>query len=121
MRLLVIVRRKSSPDLFPFRLRLEWSLHVDVHGKYNHLVDGFERLRSWPWAHEGWCFEIGGNYNPGRAREALEDAQLRDPPTFVGLHAAVQPWLDSRHVCPDRLLIKMLLLKQIFNFQLSCS
>ncbi|KAF7980090.1 hypothetical protein HWV62_39898 [Athelia sp. TMB] len=100
MRLLVIVRKRSSPDPFPFRLRLEWSLHVDVHGKYNHLVDGFERLMSWPWAHEGWCFEIAGNFNPDLAQEAFEDAQLQDPPTFVGLHAAVKPWMDSSSPAP---------------------
>jgi len=80
---------------FPFELRLEWELKVDVHGLWGSIIRLVHRADK----HDGWCFKIRGQYKPSIAKDALEDARgaLKDGyiPS-VGLRAAVKPWMIAQ-------------------------
>jgi hypothetical protein len=91
--IMVIVERIDRPDMkwFPFELRLEWKLRVDVHGqsalKYIRYMVKLPK-------HDGWCFHIKGNYNPTRAYTAVAAAldttgNITQIPPGIGLDAAV--------------------------------
>ncbi|KAF7969903.1 hypothetical protein HWV62_25569 [Athelia sp. TMB] len=95
--LLVVVEKCTSeydPPWFPFQLKLDWKLQVDVHGK---IYKRFLRLVAAPSKHDGWCFQIKGDYYPKRAQEALDDALSEDIPAYVGLHAAAKAWLKAQN------------------------
>jgi len=94
--LLVIVENSTDDHKlwFPFELILEWKLRVDIHG----ILDRVVRLVGKPRQHDGWCFQIKGQYNPAVAQAALEDAKRSDQrPSVVGLHAAVKGWMDAQN------------------------
>jgi len=101
---MVIVERTDRPDLkwFPFELRLEWKLRVDVHGQF----DALNRVRYMvrPGKHDGWCFHIKGNYNPTVAQTALSAASdetgcISRIPPGVGLDAAVPAVMKATTRC----------------------
>jgi hypothetical protein len=50
--------------------------------------------------HEGWCFQIKGNFFPEKAKAALLDSQAAEDsgqiPATVGLRAAVGQWMSTR-------------------------
>jgi hypothetical protein len=77
-------------------LRLEWTLKVDIHG----FLPRVTRLVARSDKHDGWCFKITGQYEPNHAKDALEDAKLAKRtnkiPSFVGLRAAVKPWMNAQ-------------------------
>jgi len=63
------------------------------------------RLVGKPRQHDGWCFQIKGQYNPAAAQAALEDAKRTDKrPSIVGLHAAVKGWMDAQISSKDNAL-----------------
>ncbi|KZP33178.1 hypothetical protein FIBSPDRAFT_847772 [Athelia psychrophila] len=98
MKLLVLVEKPTpNPAWFPFHLKLDWQLHVDLHNTFQQFMDGIQRLVAKPPVHEGWFFKIEGRYNHQAARAALRDAISRNPnpPTVVGLNAAARPWMDA--------------------------
>lgn len=85
-----------DPGWFPFLLNLDWRLKVDIHGS-----DGFakfKRLVAKPSKHDGWRFQIKGNFNPERAKEALQDSVTNREPSShmdVGLRVAARRWAES--------------------------
>lgn len=95
---LLVVVEKCTPDYapswFPFQLNLDWQLQVDVHGK---IFKRFLRLVAAPSKHDGWCFQIKGQYYPQLAEKALNDALSEDIPSHVGLHAAAKAWLEAKN------------------------
>jgi hypothetical protein len=99
--IIVIVERTDRPDLkwFPFELRLEWKLRVDVHGQFDALK--FIRYMVRLGKHDGWCFHIQGNYKPNLAHKALVAAldttgNISQIPPGVGLNAAVPAVMRMR-------------------------
>jgi hypothetical protein len=73
---------------FPFELRLEWNLCVNIQGHNKSAVRLMERVGK----HEGWCFQIRGNYNSDEAKRAVQNmkgvaGRVLIPPN-IGLRAA---------------------------------
>jgi hypothetical protein len=102
--LMVIVERTDGPhnNWFPFELRLEWKLRVDVHqpimARQSESPKFFKRYvgkaAQGAAPHQGWCFHIKGNYNATLAEAALRNALDKDGnitkiPPNIGLQAAV--------------------------------
>jgi hypothetical protein len=97
--LIVIVERTDGPHIncFPFELRLEWKLRVDVHCqserfRFTRYVGRADPHGAEP--HDGWCFHIKANYNPTMAEAALADSldkngNITRIPPGVGLDAAI--------------------------------
>lgn len=94
MSLLVIVEKSTidfDPPWFPFQLTLDWRLRIDVHS----ILQRFLRLVAIPHKHDGWRFQVRGNYKPEKAAAALDDARSSKIPSYVGLNAAAKAWLDA--------------------------
>jgi len=90
--------RIKDDQCFPFGLRLEKNLKVDVHdpGVLNRIM----RLLGVDAKEDCWRFKIKAPYKPKDAKAALEDAEFaltsNKMPSFIGLHAAVKPWMDAQ-------------------------
>lgn len=83
--------REFDPGWFPFLLNLDWKLRVDIHG--SDFSGSFQRLVAKASKHDGWCFEIKGNFNAQVAKDALEDAlHNKEGPSLVGLRLAAKDW-----------------------------
>lgn len=112
MEILVVVEKKGNPDLverglwFPFKLVLNPDLQVNIAGAF-----GFLR-RFWPKnrPHDGWCFNIKGDYQPAPARDLIKAINTAsddvDPKAEfkIGLRAAVKRWEGS--TSPQRYELK---------------
>jgi hypothetical protein len=96
----IVIVAKTNPGprevWFPFELRLEFDLTVDVHG----LLGRVSRLLPRTDKHEGWRFQIKGNFFPEKAQKAKTDCQIAEEsgriPEEVGLRAAVKLWMSAR-------------------------
>lgn len=94
--------RQHSPGWFPFLLNLDWTLRVDIHGP--DISGVLQRFVAKASKHDGWCFEIGGNFNAHLAKDALEDALTnKEGPSLVGLRLAAKDWrkADLREAQPE--------------------
>lgn len=98
MDVIIIVNKcsDSHESWFPFELRVQWQFKVDVHG----ILDRVTRLVARIDKHEGWRFQIKGNYLPAQAKEALDDVQAAEGagriPASVGLRAALKSWMSAK-------------------------
>jgi hypothetical protein len=94
MDLLVIVENSTLTHerYFPFELRLEYNLTVDIHSHVDKLVRLATGRRS---DHKGWYFNIQGKYRSSEAEEALRKA--KEDSETIGLHAALKEWLIATH------------------------
>lgn len=100
--LLVVVDKPSMPgadpeEWFPFELRLNKELKVSTHG-------ALDRIRSFVAArsqHDGWCFQISGQWNSDIARKFVDDLEKVDydfekVQSSIGLRAAVKSWNKAK-------------------------
>jgi hypothetical protein len=92
--LIIVEKLTDDHELwFPFELTLEWQLRVNIHSIWDRVVWCFMGK---PHQHDGWCFQIKGQY-PTVAQAALEDAKQTDKrPSIISLHAAVKGWMDTQ-------------------------
>jgi len=94
--LVIIAKTTQTRELyFPFELRLEGSLNVDIHDP-----GIFQRIIHLLAAGDCWRFTIKGQFNHGEAKMALEDAhharKNKQIPSMIGLRAAARPWMDAQ-------------------------
>lgn len=93
--LLVIVQKESDEHelWFPFQLRLDWQLKVEVHST---VLQTILRYIGKIGKHEGWKFDINGNYNHEKAKEVLEQVRDGEELRTVGLMAAARAWVAAQ-------------------------
>jgi hypothetical protein len=93
--LLVLVENTTpTPESsFPFELRLEHNLTVDIHRLYEGIFKFVRMVAGRRSKHEEWFFNIRGKYKSSEAEEALRKA--KENPETIGLHAALKEWLAA--------------------------
>ncbi|KZP16983.1 hypothetical protein FIBSPDRAFT_894567 [Athelia psychrophila] len=93
MKLLVLVEKPTpNPTWFPFSLRLDENMKIEVHNA-SALSVGCRRLVGKPPG--DWRFKIEGRYKQEDTKKALSDAEEHNPPTIVGLDATVKSWKNT--------------------------
>ena len=99
-RVLVITAKNISGEeiSFPFQLRLERTMKVDIHDPP--VLGRVMSFRGKPEKDDCWCFNIRAPYKAGVAKDALEDViraeDNKEIPSVVGLRAAAKPWIDAQ-------------------------
>lgn len=94
--LIIIENSTPTPELsFPFELRLEHNLTVDIHRVFDGITKFVRMVAGRRSEREEWFFNIRGKYKPTEAEEALRRA--KESPESIGLHAALKEWLVATH------------------------
>lgn len=102
MELLVIIDKPGTPgtdpeEWFSFELKLNRELKVSIHG----AMDRVRKFVPFKAEHEGWSFQINGQWNSEVAKKFFDDLDdvgndFYKVDSTIGLRAAVKRWQSAK-------------------------